>query len=527
MIENAIEPHPTSDRAAVARAAGITAVGNILSRVVGLIRTMTVAHFFGAGGLVSAFTVAQQASQWVYDLLVGGNISAALVPVLSEYADAERRNELWRIASIFFTLATLVLAAMVLIMEAIAPWIIILAGGGLSAELQRTGVLLLRIITPSLLFLGLAGAVMGLLYTLKRFAFPAFASSVFNLGIVITIVVVHRPLNIVSAALGLLLGSVLQLGLQLAGLRDVRLRPALSLAHPAIRRILRLYLPVIFGVSAGIVGGLIDRRLASGVSESAIAWMQNATTLIQTALGLIAAAIAIAVLPTLSRAASERNEENYQSTLGLGIRMIVTLALPVTALMLAAGRPIVALLFQHGAFLPSDTTMVTRALSLYLIGLPFAAIDQVLIFAFYARKNTILPNMVQFFAIGVYLLFALPLVGRWGMSALVIANSAQWAFHALAMLLLFRQRIGWPQGQRIGATMIRALAATAGLGLAAWGAATLAGQLVDTGTLFGRTVVVAAAVTLGAAVYVGLAVLLRLEEVHVVWQAVRARLGRP
>ncbi len=526
MIENAIEPHPTSDRAAVARAAGITAAGNILSRVLGLVRDSAIGHYFGTGGLAGAFGIVLRVPLMLYDLLMGGMISAALVPVLSEHADKEQRPELWRIASIFFSLAAAVLAVAVLLIEATAPWIVRLLGGGLEPELQVQAIPLMRLLAPMLLFTGLSGAVTGLLYALKRFAFPAFATAVFNLGIVLTIIALHARLGVAAAAAGYLIGAFLQLLLQLPGLRDARLRPWLNLRHPALRRILILYVPVVFGVAVSMIGTTIDTRLVSGTGSSSVTWMRNATTLIQTTLGLVSVAIGVAVLPSLSRTDAAGDREGYHNMLGLGMRLILTLVIPATVGLAVLSRPIVTLLFQHGEFTPHDTTMVTWALALYLIGLPFAAVDQLLIFAFYARKNTLLPNLVGAYAIGIYLLFALPFVHSWGFFALVIANSAQWTWHTLLMLLLVRRNIGWPAGQRIGTTFVRALVAAAGLGLAAWGAATLAGQLVDTGTLLGRTVVVVAAVALGAAAYAGLAVLLRLEEVHVVWQAVRSRLGR-
>ncbi len=515
---------PAPDRAAVARAAGVIASGNILSRVLGLARDGTIAHFFGATGLVSAFTLARQVPQWIFDLLVGGQISGALVPVLSTYSGKEQRDELARLASLFFTLTTLLLAVVVLLLEAVAPWVIRLMGGGLPAELQQAATAMLRLIAPALLFLGLTGAVTGLLYALRRFTYPAFATAVFNLGIVLAVLFLHGRLGITAAALGVLLGAALQLALQVPGLRDLPLRPRLRPFHPALKRIVLLYLPVLFGVSVGIVGGAIDRRLASGTGESSIAWMANATTLIQTALGLIAAAISLAVLPTLSRQNSAQDQEGYTATLGLGLRLILTLVVPATAGLYALGRPLVTLLYEHGRFTPDDTTMVTWALYLYLIGLPFAAVDQLLIHAFYARQDTLRPNLVQVFAIGIYLLFALPFVQVWGFFALVLANSAQWTWHTLLMLLLLRKHVGWPRGQRIGSTLIRALLAALLMGLAGRGVLALLDFFWEKGWA-GRSVALAVAMGVAVGVYLGLALLLRLEEVWVAWRALRARLG--
>jgi putative peptidoglycan lipid II flippase len=254
--------------------------------------------------------------------------------------------------------------------------------------------------------------------------------------------------------------------------------------------------------------------------------MVNATTFVQTALGLIAAAISIAVLPALSRADAEKDEAGYQATLGLGLRLILTLVIPATVGLLALGRPLVALLYEGGAFTAHDTTMVTWALYLYLISLPFAAVDQLFIFAFYARKDTLRPNLVQALSVGVYFLFAFPLVGRWGIFALVLATSALWTWHALWMALLLRRYIGWPRGQRIGSTLLRATAAALGMGLASWGTARLLEQWLGTAGLGARALVAGGGAAVGLAVYAGLAVALRLEEVRAVWEALRRRLGK-
>jgi len=525
-VESSALP-PETGRGAVARAAGVIALGSLLSRVLGLVRESTLSHFFGTSGAASAFFLVREIPQKLYDLLVGGHISAALVPVFSEYTDAERRAELWRIASVFCSLAAVALAAVVLLVEVGAPWIITVMAGGWPADLQQEATFLLRLISPALLFMGLTGAVMGLLYALKRFSYPAFVTALFNGGIVVAVLVGQEHLGVASAALGVLLGSVLQLVLQFPGLRGTRLRPTLRFSHPALRRILGLYLPVVFGVAINIVRDVVDRRLASGLGEHSISQMGYATTLIQTALGLIAAAISLAILPSLSRADAAGDEQGYQANLGLGLRLILTLVLPATAVLYFLGRPIVSLFLEHGAFTAGDTTIVTWALYLYLLSLPFAAVDQLLIFAFYARKDTLRPNLVGAYVVGIYLLFALPFVGQWGLFALVIANSAQWIWHTVLMLLLLRRHIGWPQGQRIGATLGRSLLAAVLMGLSAWGTATLLEWALGTAGLGNRLVTVAAGAAVGIAVYLGLAMLLRLEEIWVVWKAVRRKLGRP
>ncbi len=147
-------------------------MGNVASRVLGLVRETVIAYLFGATGLVSVFRVAATIIQTLYDFLVGGMVSAALVPVFSDFA--ERREELWRVASIVLNVLAIFLALAVLLLELFAPQLVWLLGSGYDPELQLAAVDMLRLVLPAVFFLGMSGIVTGLLYSLKRFTYPAF-----------------------------------------------------------------------------------------------------------------------------------------------------------------------------------------------------------------------------------------------------------------------------------------------------------------------------------------------------------------
>ena len=140
----------------LARSAGIIALGNVGSRALGLVREMVIAHFFGAEGPVSAFRLASRIPTMTYDLLVGGMLSAALVPVFSEYLAKEQRDELWRAASVIFSLVAVVLGAIIVALEFAAPTIARLQGEGLGADLLAVMTRLVRLVGPAILFFGLS-----------------------------------------------------------------------------------------------------------------------------------------------------------------------------------------------------------------------------------------------------------------------------------------------------------------------------------------------------------------------------------
>lgn len=511
-------------------AAAIIAAGNIASRVLGLVRETVIAYLFGATGLVSVFRVAATIIQTLYDFLVGGMVSAALVPVFSDFASQENRAELWRVASIVLNVLAILLALAVIVLELFAPQLVWILGSGYSPELQSVAVEMLRLILPAVFFLGMSGIVTGLLYSLKRFTFPAFTTAAYNAGIIVIALALSPIWGMNSLVIGIIIGSVLQVVLQLPGLRDMGWRWAIDFTHPALRRILKLYTPVVAGLSISVIAVAIDRNLASHTGEQSLAWMQAATVLVQLPLGLVATAVSFAILPELSRrtAEGERREADtqhasrnapteFQTTLAFGIKLVLLLILPATVGLFVLARPIVALLFERGAFTPIDTAATTLALQCYLIGLPFAAIDQPLVFAFYARKNTLTPNLVQFGAVGVYLIVALALMRSIGYVALVLANSAMLTSHALMMLWLTHTRFdGFGQSALLGTT-IKVLIASMTMGAIVFVIAGMLPSIV-------LQVIVSAIV--GGVVYLAMLWLLRVREAERVWQMVLARLRR-
>ncbi|MCR4408426.1 MAG: murein biosynthesis integral membrane protein MurJ [Anaerolineae bacterium] len=519
-------PTPVVNGQEIAGAAGVIALGNVLSRIMGLARDVVTAHLFGASGLVSAYGVASKVPTYLYDLLVGGMVSSALVPVFSEHASPQRREELWRIASLMLTLTVVVLAAVTLVLEVGAPWLAWLLAGGWDADLLAATTRLLRLTLPAVIFLGLSGMITGLLYALKRFSYPAFTMVAFNTSIVVCGLAFARHWNIASLAVGLVVGATLQVALQLPGLRDMRFRPRLDLRDPALRRIIRLYLPIVLGLVISQVGIIIDRNLASRTGEESIAWMNYATTLIQFPLGLVSVAIATAILPTLSQQAAANRESvaDFNSTLALGLRLVLALIVPATIGLFVLAHPVIALLFQRGEFDARDTMMTALALRYYLLGLTFAAVDQPLVFAFYARKDTLTPALVGLLGVGFYLVVALALIRPLGMVGLILANGAQLSGHAVVMLILFWRRVGSLRGQGLGVTLLKT-----GVASAVMAGATLLilqglSNVTNSQTLLGRLILVGGAGSAGVAVYLGLCALLRLREMGLLFNVVIRRL---
>jgi putative peptidoglycan lipid II flippase len=512
----------------LARAAGILGLGNIASRVIGLVREAVISYFFGASGELAAFRLAARVPTMIYDLLVGGMLSAALVPVFSEYARRDRRAELGQVASAVLSLIALVMAILVLIVELLAGPLANLLGDFDDPRLQIVLANSLRVIAPAVLFFGLAGGATALLYALRRFSYTAISAAVFNLGIVLlTPLLAPRlppELAIYVLPFGIVLGSLLQLLVVASGLRDLRMRLSAAWRHPAIRRIGRLYVPLMLGLIVTQFQIIVDGRWASATGESSVAWMGFATTLIQLPLGLIPVAVSLAALPSLSQFAADADWEGFRSIFGRGLRLVLVLLLPATAGLFALSLPLVQLIFQHGNFTPEDTAMTSLALRVYLIGLPFAGVDFLLNYTFYARQNTRTPAIVGVISIGFYFVTALLLKDRIGFLGLVLADSVKQAAHAIIMTVLLQRSAGRLVGQQILRTLAFGGLAAALMAALALLVANVVAPLAPDGKL-GYALVVAVAGGISGLFYIVALRLFRVEEIAQLVGGIAGKVG--
>ena len=474
--------------AQVAGASGILALGNICSRILGLIRETVLTYLFGASGAVDAFQVAIIVPKAIYDLLIGGHINGAIVPVLSEIITLRGRDELWRVVSILLSLVTLALALLVLAVEIFAPQIVMAVASGADAATARLATEMLRMTAPALIFMSLFAVFSGALFALRSFTLPAFAGVVFNACTVLVTLalapglalaaaaagtcitaypfLLARPADgIIVVALGWLIGAIAQMLLQLPGLELRRLRLSVNWRHPALLSIALLYAPVMFSL---VMDTLIIRpfsyNLANQTGAGGIAYMNWATTLIQFPQGLVATAISIAILPTIARQSAQMTEaarRAFKDTLGLGLRLTISLILPAATGLFLLAAPIIGLLFEHGAFVAADTEITANALRLYLIGLPFAAIDLLLIYAFYARKDTLTPALIGVVSLVCYLGVALVTFERFGLYSLMIADSVKHLTHAAISALLLWRRLDGFGSQGLLMTLLKTLLASA------------------------------------------------------------------
>lgn len=522
-----------SSQPGLASSATLLAIGSAASRVLGLAREVMITSLFGATGQVSAFRVASQTPVLLYDFLIGGMLSAALVPVLSQYAQKRDRAEFGRLIGVLAAVLGVVLLVMLALLEWVAPQLAWLLAGGLrefDPALLDLTIRLLRLALPVVWFMCMAGLATAALYALERFSFPALATSIYNLALLCVAPLLAARFGIVSLVIGMLVGTAAQLIVMSFDLwrAGVRVTLRFDWRHPALRQIVRLYLPIAAGVVVSLLQVGLDRRLATSTQPESVAWMSNATTLQQMPLGLISVAISLAALPRLSQFFAQGDEEGYRATLGRGLRMVLLLIVPSAMLLWTLGEPLIRVLFERNLFTSEDTAQVSSALNIYVLGMVFAAIDYPLNFAFYARQNTRLPALVGVVSVGFYLLAAWALMAPLGYLGLVWADTAKQIGHMLIMLVL----ISWQVGMRrelFGHGTLWIVLAGVGAGAVMWGMTLALNGLLTGGVAAGLghdLLLLVVAGGTGVVAYVLLLLWARLPELMTVTTWAARRLGR-
>lgn len=464
-----------------ALAALILMLGNVLSRVLGLVREQLAAGLFGTGDEIAAFTIADNLQTLLFDLLASGALQAALIPVLAQWAAPAlgQRHELKRIGGTLFIGVFVVVGAAVLLGEIYAPNVVdalIRISGDTSArgpETVELTIRLVRIVLPAALLLCLATVLQAMLYSIEKVTAPALSTAVRNLAIVTFTALFGARWGVEAMAWGTVLGAGLIIVIQIPPLmrHGILPVPVFHWRHPALRQMGSLYVPVFLGLVLNSVAVIVDRGLAWAAGENAVGAMRYATTLVQLTLGIVAAAISLAALPTLARHFQSRDETAFRETLGRALAMVTVLIFPATFALATLSDPISRLLFGYGATTEVGVGQISLALLGYLPGTLMAAYDQVLIFAFYSRQNTRLPVVIGMLAVIVYFIVAFSLVDRFGMMGLVLANSAQFIFHTIVIWWFGSRYFGWLPSPPLRVLVPRiALAAALASGLAwiAW-----------------------------------------------------------
>lgn len=442
-----------SEKKNIARAAGVLGFATVLSRIMGMVRDMVVSRLFGAGLYTDAFFAAFMIPNMLRRFFAEGALTSAFVPTFSEWCTQKGEEEARHLANICFTLLTIVMSLVTLLGIVFSPQIVHLMFPGFSADpskLELT-VFLNRLMFPYIFFVSLVALCMGILNTLRHFFTPAISTVFLNLSMILSALLLHSAFHvpITALALGVLFGGILQFLLQLPMLyrKGFSLRPRFEFRHPALRRIVLLMGPSVFGVGVYYLNITVGNILASLLPQGSVSYLYYAQRLFEFPQGIFTVSVAQAVLPSMSRQAAAGEMEGLKESLAFALRLTLFVTIPATVGLLLCATPIFTLLFMGGAFDYAKAVKCAEALFYYSFGLSMVAMVRVLVPAFYALKDTRTPVITAFIAFLLNLLFSLLFMGPLLHGGLALASTLSALGNMILLLYFLRKKIG-PFGGR-------------------------------------------------------------------------------
>jgi putative peptidoglycan lipid II flippase len=532
-----VEPgsNPTESETSLVRSSALVAIGTALSRITGFVRIAAIAYALGATTLAGTYSYANEAPNIVYELLLGGVLTATLVPLFVRYHESRDDDA----ASAIFTVAMLALAAITVVGVIAAPWIVDLytlnVHGSTLAAQQELATSLLRLFMPQMLFYGIVTLATAMLNARRRFLAAAFAPVLNNVVVIAVFLALPRiadgSLNVNSVlnddGLILLIGlgttaGVVAMALALLpplGRLHAHLRFLPRWKHPAVRTMLRLSGWTVGYVIANQIALLIVTVLANGTDGGPFIYI-SAYAFFQLPHGLFAVSLMTTFTPEMATTATRGDLAGLRNQLSRGIRLAAVVVVPAAALYIGMARPIIVALLQRGAFSAADAAAVADTLAAFSVGLLPFSIYLFSMRAFYAQHDTFTPFWLNCIENAVNIALAFPLYAWLGIPGLALAFALAYFAGTFVTLGVLRVRLHGIDGARLTSSLTRIVVAGIVVGGVSWAI----GELVGWSSTADAILAVLAGAAVGGVVYLGMLALLRVEELSALRALVPARL---
>ena len=521
----AAAPAPVADRLRnIAQGALVVLVGFLLSRLLGAIRNIVIAAHFGTGPEYGAYVSAIALPDLVFQILVGGAVGSAFIPVFKRYHVVGQDDEAWYLTSAVINIFVLVAVTTSVLLAVFARPIMDIWVPGADPEFRDRVASLTRILLISPAVFAVSTFCSSVLNSYNRFAVAAMAPLMYNLAIIAAAWGLSGPLGIYGLALGAVVGAFLHFFIQLPFCLKLgmRWRPILDVHHAGVREVIRLFAPRVLGLGVVQLNQVLSAVvLASFLGAVSIGFLNYAWQLIMLPLAL-AMAVGTAVFPTLSEENALEHRAGFEQLFLLSLRMILFLTIPASIGLIALGEPVIRLVFQHGEFDEASTVGVASAMVFYALGLAGAATVEIVDRVFYARHDTRTPVLAAVFGASVNLAASLLLM-RTGLTfrGLALASSIAALLEASVLLRFISIRMPGLSISRLATPALRILAASLVMGVpVAWLAGQLDPFLRPYGTP-GEAVLLAICVGLGAALYGVVSIAFHSDEINTLWRLVR------
>ncbi len=453
----------------------VISVATLASRILGFVRDVLIANFFGTGVSAQAFVVAFRIPNLLRQIVGEGSTSASVVPVLSRLKAQGREEEFWQTANCLLNILIVLLAALTLLGELFAPYIVRAIAPGFIIEPTKLylTIRLTRWMFPYLLLIGLTAYAMAVLNSLKHFALPALAPCMLNISLIASVLILSPRLKepVVGLALGVLIGGLLQLMIQVPLLikKGLFKKRKFGFIHPMVKKIGKLFLPRTLGIAVYQLNVFVDTILATFawiVGSGAVAALYYANRIVQFPLALFGIALAQVALPTMSRLALEEDFTRLKRTVSFSLRSVFTMMVPATVGIMVLAQPLIKIIFERGSFTGYSTGITSAALFFYCLGLTGYAGIKILASCFYSLQDTATPVKVATLALVINVILNLILMWPLKVAGLALATAISVTVNFVLLLIILRKRIG--RFDRFLPSLGKIILAAAIMGMTLW-----------------------------------------------------------
>ena len=496
----------------------------VLSRVLGLVRNVVVAQQFGTGREYEAFIAALTIPDLVFQILAGGAVGSAFIPVFMGYFARDDSDGAWWLTSQVMTLALIITLPIIMVLAVFSRPLAEIVVPGWDAPSKDLTAVLMRIMLVTPAIFAVSGFATSVLNSFQRFALAGLAPLVYNLSIILS-AVMFKSLGIEGVAIGVAVGSLLHLLIQVPGLIAVgmRFRVGIDLHHAGVREVIRLMGPRMIGLGVTQINQLVNVILASFLLVGSLGYLNVAWLMLMTPL-VLAMAVSTAVFPTLAEESASNHPEAVREVFTLSLRQILFLTIPMGVGLMMLGGPLIRLLFEHGAFTAESTRLTYFALTFYAVGLAGHATVEIVDRVYYALHDTWTPVKAASLAFGINVVLGLTLM--WtplNFGGLALANSLAALSEATLLMFIIRRRIPGLTLAPIVQSLARTVVASLLMGLTIAMLPRLLQDHLAMRTSVELPIVVGVVVVAGGMVYFAFSFLLQSEELRMLLRLARAR----
>ena len=493
------------------KTAGFMAAATFLAKVCGLLRDSLIAAFFGTGTAADAYLTATKLPTTLFDIVIGGVISAAFIPVFNSVLEKKDKKEALVFANRFIGMVLLISGLISIFGIVFSDSLISFMAPDFDAETHALAMQLSAIMFPMIIFTGLAFSFVGILQSFGQFNIPAIMSLVSNLAVILYFIVFGKKFGVYGLSVTMLIAWSLQVIIQIPSLVKFgyKFRPALNFADENIRRAMALALPMLISTWVQPLYTIVNTRLASGIYKG-VSSLEYANRLYLVVTGVFSFVVTNLMFPKMSRANVSGSGDDAKNMLVLSLKLISAVILPVMAAFIVLAKPIIAVIYQHGGFTIEDTMRTGAALSCYAIGMIGMAYNEILSKGFFSMQNSKTPMINALLSMAANIIVAYSLSGPLGISGLALASACGSTVNAILNYICIRRHYNGLLDSIDRADMLKMLACSIAMGVIMFGVYELLTVKLELNLING-IIIGAVCGICGIAVYAGGCIGLKIE----------------